>query len=67
MPGNYEGRDTPQTGDSTGGPTKPIDKPLDKPDKQYLANESVPHDDYHEEPLDESLMENSGSFAKRFA
>jgi len=67
MPGNYEGHDTPHTGDSTGSPDVPIQKPLDKPAKQYTANESVPQDDFHEEPLDESLMENPGSFAKRFA
>lgn len=57
----------PQTGDSTGGPEKPIEKPLDKPPYQYLANETVPQDDYHEEPLDERLMENRGDLSKRFS
>ena len=67
MPGNYAGKDTPHTGDSTGGPEQPISKPLDKPPKQYIASENVPPDDFHAEPLDEGLMENHGSFAKKFA
>ncbi len=53
-------------GSSTGGPEQPISKPLDKHPHQYLANETVPRDDFHEEGLDESLMENPGDLSKRF-
>ena len=54
------------TGDSTGGPEKKIDKPMDRPFPSYTNNESNPPDDFHEEPLDEGLMENHGDLSKRF-
>ena len=47
-----------QSGDATGGPEIPIQKPMDKPAKKYTANETVPPDNFHEEPLSESLMDN---------
>jgi len=55
-----------QTGDSTGGPTKPIEKDMDNPYANYHANETVPEHDYHEEASPDPFAENPGSFAKRF-
>lgn len=54
-----------QTDNATGGASKPFEKPMDKPEHQYLANETVPRDDFHEEPLDENF-ENPGDLSKRF-
>lgn len=55
-----------QSGDATGGPETKISKPMDKPRKQYLANENVPQDSFHEEPLAEDF-ENPGDLSKRFS
>ena len=54
-----------QAGDSTGGPERPISKPLDKAPYDYLANETVPQDDYHETLIGED-HENPGDLSKRF-
>ncbi len=54
-----------QTGDATGGPSKPFEKPVDKPPKKYTSNETVPRDDFHEEPVAGSF-ENPGDLSKRF-
>ena len=56
-----------QTGDSTGGPDKPFEKSMDRPFPSYTSNETVPKDDFHEEPLDEGLMDNPGDLSKKFA
>lgn len=53
------------TGDANGGSGDGLPKPMDKDPHQYRADETVPPDTFHEEPLDESLMENHGSFAKQ--
>lgn len=52
-------------GSATGGPEQPISKPMDKPPKQYMANETVPQDNFHEEPCDYA-KDNVVSLAKKF-
>ena len=55
-----------QSGDATGGPSTKISKTMDKPPKEYLANENVPQDSFHAEPLAEDF-ENAGDLSKRFS
>ena len=56
----------PHTGDSNGSADGPIQKPLDKAPGSYTSNETVPQDDFHEEPAHVDGIENEGDLSTRF-